>query len=135
MHYVMHYAMQVLVLDEADQLLSLGFKKELAAILAALQPTAAARQTLLFSATLPEDVMKVAHGATRPGATKQVDAVGAGQLQTNVQVKQFVTVTSHGNQAAELLGLLRELAAADHRHGTNPDPDPDPDPENLTPRP
>jgi len=38
----------VLVLDEADQLLSLGFKKELAALLAALEPTAAARQTLLF---------------------------------------------------------------------------------------
>jgi len=38
----------VLVLDEADQLLSLGFKKELAALLAMLEPTAAARQTLLF---------------------------------------------------------------------------------------
>ena len=36
------------MLDEADQLLSLGFKKELAALLAALEPTAAARQTLLF---------------------------------------------------------------------------------------
>ena len=35
-------------LAEADQLLSLGFKKELAALLAALEPTAAARQTLLF---------------------------------------------------------------------------------------
>ena len=32
------------MLDEADQLLSLGFKKELAALLAALEPTAAARQ-------------------------------------------------------------------------------------------
>ena len=105
----------MLVLDEADQLLSLGFKKELAALLAALQPSAAARQTLLFSATLPDDVMSVARVACRQGATKLVDAVGAGQLQTNVQVKQFVTVTSHGAQAAELLALLRELAAADHR--------------------
>ena len=58
----------MLVLDEADQLLSLGFKKELAALLAALQPSAAARQTLLFSATLPDDVMSLARVACREGA-------------------------------------------------------------------
>jgi len=128
----------VLVLDEADQLLSLGFKKELAALLAALQPTAAARQTLLFSATLPDDVMSVAHVACREGATKLVDAVGAGQLQTNLQVKQFVTLTSHGAQAAELLALLRELAAADHRHKLaliQPQSNPNPTPSQPQPNP
>jgi superfamily II DNA/RNA helicase len=128
----------VLVLDEADQLLSLGFKKELAALLAALEPTAAARQTLLFSATLPAAVMSVAHVACRHGAAKLIDAVGAGQLQTNVQVTQMVTITSHAAQAAELLALLRELAAADHRHvlsltqpSSNPNPNPNASPSSL----
>ena len=122
----------MLVLDEADQLLSLGFKKELAALLAALEPTAAARQTLLFSATLPAAVMSVAHVACRHGAAKLIDAVGAGQLQTNVQVTQMVTITSHAAQAAELLALLRELAAADHRHVlslTQPSSNPNPNPK------
>ena len=120
------------MLDEADQLLSLGFKKELAALLAALEPTAAARQTLLFSATLPAAVMSVAHVACRHGAAKLIDAVGAGQLQTNVQVTQMVTITSHAAQAAELLALLRELAAADHRHVlslTQPSSNPNPNPK------
>ena len=126
------------MLDEADQLLSLGFKKELAALLAALEPTAAARQTLLFSATLPEAVMSVAHVACRHGAAKLIDAVGAGQLQTNVQVTQMVTITSHAAQAAELLALLRELAAADHRRmlslsppSSNPNPNPNANPSSL----
>ena len=75
--------------------------------------------------------MSVAHVACRHGAAKLIDAVGAGQLQTNVQVTQMVTVTSHAAQAAELLALLRELAAADHRRmlslskpSSNPSPNP-----------
>lgn len=46
-----------LILDEADEMLNMGFKDELDAILA---QTPAQKQTLLFSATLPEDVEKIA---------------------------------------------------------------------------
>jgi ATP-dependent RNA helicase DeaD len=46
-----------LVLDEADIMLNMGFKEELDAILAAA-PTE--RQTLLFSATMPSEVAKIA---------------------------------------------------------------------------
>ena len=52
-------AVQVLIFDEADQLLDLGFRPAIEAILRALRPTAAARQTLLFSATMPADVAQV----------------------------------------------------------------------------
>ena len=41
-------SLRVLILDEADQLLSLGFKKEIDAILRSLDSTRAVRQTLLF---------------------------------------------------------------------------------------
>ena len=46
----------VLVLDEADRMLSLGFTEELAQVLDALP---AKKQTLLFSATFPEEVREL----------------------------------------------------------------------------
>lgn len=46
-----------LVLDEADEMLSMGFKDELEAI---LEKTPATRQTLLFSATMPKEIVNIA---------------------------------------------------------------------------
>ena len=51
---------QILVLDEADEMLSMGFQDELEAIVAAL-PTP--RQTMLFSATLPPAIERLAQRA------------------------------------------------------------------------
>ncbi len=48
----------LLVLDEADRLLDLGFADELARVLALLPPK---RQTLFFSATFPSDVQVLAN--------------------------------------------------------------------------
>ena len=50
--------LRTLVMDEADQLLDMGFRPALERILAVLPP-AAARQTLLFSATMPPQLEKV----------------------------------------------------------------------------
>jgi ATP-dependent RNA helicase DeaD len=50
-------ALRFLVLDESDQMLDMGFKDELDAILAAANP---ARRTLLFSATMPPEVARIA---------------------------------------------------------------------------
>lgn len=46
-----------LVLDEADEMLQMGFKEELDAILDAIP---AEKQTLLFSATMPKEVLRIA---------------------------------------------------------------------------
>lgn len=55
---------QWLVLDEADEMLQMGFKDELDAILAS---TPSSKQTLLFSATMPNDVRKIAQNyMTKP---------------------------------------------------------------------
>ncbi|MCD4650538.1 MAG: DEAD/DEAH box helicase, partial [Candidatus Cloacimonetes bacterium] len=45
-----------LVLDEADEMLNMGFKEELDAILDKTPPR---RRTLLFSATMPDEVLKI----------------------------------------------------------------------------
>ena len=47
-----------LVLDEADEMLNMGFKDELDAILAT---TPAGKQTLLFSATMPKELYSIAN--------------------------------------------------------------------------
>ncbi|MBN1252217.1 MAG: DEAD/DEAH box helicase [Bacteroidales bacterium] len=46
-----------LILDEADEMLSMGFKDEIETILA---ETPASRQTLLFSATMPKEISSIA---------------------------------------------------------------------------
>jgi superfamily II DNA/RNA helicase len=59
-----------LVLDEADKLLDLGFSEELELLLEAF-PTD--RQTLLFSATLPEKVLSLREKIQREPVTVRVD--------------------------------------------------------------
>ncbi|MFO7755492.1 MAG: DEAD/DEAH box helicase [Bacteroidales bacterium] len=46
-----------LILDEADEMLNMGFKEDLNAI---LETTPPGKQTLLFSATMPRDVRRIA---------------------------------------------------------------------------
>ena len=58
-------ALQIVVLDEADEMLDMGFADDLEAILAA---TPDERQTALFSATLPPRILAIAEAApARPG--------------------------------------------------------------------
>jgi ATP-dependent RNA helicase MSS116 len=99
-----------LVLDEADQLLDMGFRPALLRILACCPPPAA-RQTLLFSATLPADVAAIADLALRPGARRRVvDTVGEEEA-THVHVPQEAVVCRPEAQVVELARLVDEAAA------------------------
>jgi len=55
-------SLRALVLDEADEMLDLGFRDELEQILAAAPGD---RRTLMFSATIPREVERLAHEYTR----------------------------------------------------------------------
>jgi ATP-dependent RNA helicase DeaD len=55
-------AISVVVLDEADEMLDLGFREELEAL---LEATPSSRRTLMFSATLPRHVVALAKRYTK----------------------------------------------------------------------
>jgi ATP-dependent RNA helicase RhlE len=62
-------AIELLVLDEADRMMDMGFWPDVRRIIAALP---AVRQTLLFSATIPDDVVKFAMEIVREPKFVQV---------------------------------------------------------------
>lgn len=64
-----------LVLDEADEMLSMGFKEELDEIISKTNPN---RQTMLFSATMPKTVVRIANEYMNNPHTIQVDKVNTG---------------------------------------------------------
>ena len=67
--------LDTLVLDEADRMMDMGFWPDVRRIVSAL-PDAAARQTLLFSATMPDDVMRLADEVVRDAKFVQIGTAG-----------------------------------------------------------
>ncbi len=63
---------EIVVLDEADHMLDMGFLPDMRRIMAKLP---ARRQTLLFSATMPEEIRKLAHEWLRDPTTIQIGAL------------------------------------------------------------
>jgi ATP-dependent RNA helicase RhlE len=67
--------LDTLVLDEADRMMDMGFWPDVRRIVAAL-PDSAARQTMLFSATMPEEVMKLADEVVKHAKYVQIGTAG-----------------------------------------------------------
>jgi superfamily II DNA/RNA helicase len=93
--------LQCLVLDEADRLLDLGFADEVGRVLALLP---AARQTLLFSATLPDTVSALAAGALRDPLVVQAAAAGGSD---GPAIAQRAIVVDSARRTPLLRQLLR----------------------------
>jgi ATP-dependent RNA helicase MSS116 len=73
---------KVLVLDEADQLLDMGFRKSLDGIIKVLPQQ---RQTLLFSATIPDQVHSMSQIALKKDHVF-IDTVGEEDEETHAKV-------------------------------------------------
>lgn len=92
-------AVQTLVLDEADRMLSLGFTDELTALLALLPKK---KQTLLFSATFPEQVQSLTRELLNDPVEIQVQSRDASTL------VQRVFKVNKGNKTALLAHLIQQ---------------------------
>ena len=89
---------RVMVLDEADEMLDMGFARDVEAI---LRRTPGSRQTLLFSATLPGWVAETAARHLRNPVTVQVDA----ELHAPPTVEHLI----YSIQKHDKLGALQKL--------------------------
>ncbi|TDR89980.1 DEAD/DEAH box helicase [Enterovirga rhinocerotis] len=68
-------ALRALVLDEADEMLDLGFREDLEFILSAARPE---RRTLLFSATLPKPIVALARTFQRDAQRLEIGSAERG---------------------------------------------------------
>jgi ATP-dependent RNA helicase RhlE len=95
--------LEILVLDEADRMLDMGFWPDVQRILSALPPT---RQTLLFSATMPGEVLKLTKEFLREPKYVQVGRRG-GPAQT---ISHAIQTVAKGDKAEWLAQWLRNEA-------------------------
>jgi len=109
---------QILVLDEGDRMLDMGFIHDIRRILALLP---AQRQNLLFSATFPEEIRKLAASFMRDPATVEVarrntPAELVAQVAHPVQADQKRSLLAHlvkSNDWRQVLVFVRT------KHGAN----------------
>jgi ATP-dependent RNA helicase DeaD len=96
--------LQVMVLDEADEMLDMGFAEDLEAIFVETPPS---RQTVLFSATLPRRIDTIARKHLRePVRIRIVDEVRSSDESPRVRHSAYVVQRAH---KAAALGRILDI--------------------------
>jgi ATP-independent RNA helicase DbpA len=96
-------SLRMLVLDEADRMLDMGFQDDLKTIIAAAPRN---RQTLLFSATYPESIAAMSATVQSQPVTVKVEAVHDSQ-----QIKQLFYLVEREKRTAALAQILGHYRA------------------------
>jgi len=107
----------VIVLDETDQLLDMGFRHEIMQILSFL-PSKGERQTLLFSATIPKELKEIM-AKTMNDDYVEVDCIQDGadgevSTQTHIHVKQsYAVIPSMSQYVSSVTRVVKEAVQDD----------------------
>ncbi|UNI21726.1 RNA helicase [Purpureocillium takamizusanense] len=112
-----------LVLDEADRMLDVGFEAELQEIMRCLpNKDEKVRQTMLVSATIPDNVIRLARSMVRPQDFQFVQTIAENESLTHARVPQhIVAVSSWANIFPSLFELIdRESAKSQQDRSLKP---------------
>lgn len=91
-----------LVLDEADRMLDNGFEQDIRNI---ISNTRNDRQTVMFSATWPQSIQKLAHEFLKNPIHI---TIGSAELHANENIKQIVEVVDPKQKESRLIDLLKK---------------------------
>lgn len=94
-------SLKMLVLDEADEMLSMGFEKELSEIMESLPKK---KQTMLFSATIPEDIQRLSKRYMGEAEIISVSNDGIGAK----DISHFMYLISGAKRPESLVKVLEE---------------------------
>lgn len=98
-------SIKTVILDEADEMLSMGFKKELDSI---LNYTSGSRSTWLFSATMPEAIKQIVTKYMEPNAVR-VSVNKESLVNANINHQYLITsINEKTNVVAHLLDGFKE---------------------------
>jgi ATP-dependent RNA helicase RhlE len=110
--------LEILVLDEADRMLDMGFINDVKKIIAKVPQE---RQTLFFSATMPETIADLAHSILK----KPVKIEVTPQSTTVERIEQKINYVERGNKLPLLKRILKQedaksvLIFSKTKHGAN----------------
>lgn len=93
-----------LILDEADQLMDMGFREEIEEIGGYLPEK---RQTFMFSATISRAIASVANSVLAPGY-KAVDTVPKNDVPTHLKTQQSQIVVPYSQQPALMYSIIKK---------------------------
>ncbi|KAK3013737.1 hypothetical protein RJ639_010029 [Escallonia herrerae] len=96
--------LKLLIVDEADHLLDLGFRRDMEKIVDCLPRQ---KQSLLFSATIPKEVRRISQLVLKREHA-YIDTVGVGCLETHAKVNQSYLVAPHEEHFQIVHHLLKE---------------------------
>jgi len=102
-------AIQFVVLDEADRMLDMGFEPQIRSV---LEHVPEKRQTLLFSATWPKEIQRLAYDFLNTPI--QVNVGDVNSLNANKDIKQNIHICMESEKFTKCTGLLKEMTSEEN---------------------